>query len=426
MSCGCSSSPCGCNTPNIPRGPRGFQGPAGPAPIFEEVNATPGPAAAATVTGTSPNLTLNLTIPPGTPGTPGAPGAPGANGIPAFASLSTGFTQPAIGSQWGIQTADSFQWAVVGEPIFIAGGGKYTVFATPAPPYTTLSVTNDGGLGNTPTGNFIAATGAPAQVTPTGRDGKGGDPGLPGSPGTPGLPGVIEVVNTIPVAAPAPNKTFVIYTDSTFSPTIITGYSWNGSWSPSVNLTPAAGSQIFSTVSTPVSGTGNNGDWAFDSTSLDVYYKVAGSWTNPFTLAATFTQVANNSGGDMGPVPVRTPSIVGFDPLVVAHTTPGTYTLDLQYQGFVISADKDIDLAWSNTSFNYHGVWEVQIKNVHGSAIDIGIAAGAWAENASLALPFPTPISLAAGATQVFVLRKPMALGGRMIIENTYVLNNLP
>ena len=158
--------------------------------------------------------------------------------------------------------------------------------------------------------------------------------------------------------------------------------------------------------------------------SLEVYYKVAGSWTNPFTLAATFTQVATNSGGDMGPVPVRTPSVVGFDPLVVAHTTPGTYTLDLQYQGFVIEADKDIELAWDNTSFSYHGVWEVQIENVDASPIDITIAAAAWAENASLALSFP--ISLAAGAIQVFVLRMPMTLGSRMIIENTYLLSNLP
>jgi hypothetical protein len=273
---------------------------------------------------------------------------------------------------------------------------------------------------------LVLVDGAAAQITPTGRDGVVGTPGLPGAPGTPGPAGIIEVVNTIPVAAPLPNKTFVIYTDNTLNPTIITGYSWNGlSWVATANLTPAAGSQIFSTVGIPGSGTGNNGDWAFDSVSLEVYYKVAGSWTNPFTLAATFTQVANNSGGDMGPVPVRTPSVVGFDPLAVNFTVgPGTYTLDLQYQGFAISADKDIDLAWSDTSFNYHGVWEVQIENVDGaSSIDIDIVAGAWAENASLGLTFP--ISLAAGDIQVFVLRKPMT-GARMIIENTYLLSNLP
>ena len=425
MSCGCSSSPCGCNTPNIPRGPRGFQGPAGPAPNITIGDVETG-SAAATITGTSPNLTLDLTIPPGTPGTPGAPGAPGANGIPAFASLAAGFTQPTIGFSVGIQTDDSFQWAVIGEPIFIAGGGKYTVTATPTPPYNILGVTNDGGPGNAPATSFIAATGAPAQVTPTGRDGQVGNPGLPGAPGTPGPAGIIEVVNTIPVAAPLPNKTFVIYTDNTLNPTVITGYSWNGlGWVATANLTPAAGSQIFSTVGIPGSGTGNNGDWAFDSVSLEVYYKVAGSWTNPFTLAATFTQVATNSGGDMGPVPVRTPSVVGFDPLAVNFTVgPGTYTLDLQYQGFAISADKNIDLAWSDTSFNYHGVWEVQIENVDGaSSIDIDIVAGAWAENASLGLTFP--ITLAASDIQVFVLRKPMT-GARMIIENTYLLSNLP
>ena len=424
MSCGCSSSPCGCNTPNIPRGPRGFQGPAGPAPIFEEVNVTPGPAAG-NVTGTSPNLTLNLTIPPGTPGTPGAPGTPGPAGQAPFAALTLPFTQPAVNGQVDVYgAAGAFQWAAQDAPVYIQNGGDYKVIAS-FPPYSSVKVENLGGANNALPSAVVAPSGSQAQVTPSGRKGTAGTTGAAGAPGAPGLPGVIEVVNTIPVAAPAPNKTFVIYTDSTFSPTVITGYSWNGvSWVATANLTPAAGSQIFSTVGAPGSGTGNNGDWAFDSTSLDVYYKVAGSWTNPFTLAATFTQVANNSGGDMGPVPVRTPSIVGFDPLVVAHTTPGTYTLDLQYQGFVIEADKDIGLAWDNTSFNYHGVWEVQIENVDASPIDITIAAAAWAENASLALSFP--ISLAAGDIQVFVLRKPMTLGSRMIIENTYVLNNLP
>ena len=420
MSCGCSSSPCGCNTPNIPRGPRGYQGPAGPAPIFEEVNVAVGPAAA-TITGTSPNLTLNLTIPPGTPGTPGAPGAPGAAGQAPFAALTAQFVQPNIGNPVNVTgPAGAFNWAAVGEPVFIENGGKYTVGQVLSAG-SVLKVVNDGGAGNAVAGTIIPSA---SLVSPTGRDGVAGTPGAAGAPGAPGLPGVIEVVNTIPVAAPAPNKTFVIYTDSTFNPTVITGYSWNlVSWVPTVNLTPAAGSQIFSTIGVPGSGTGKNGDWAFDSVTLEVYYKTAGTWTNPFDLSANFTQVATTSGGDMGTVPVRTPRIVGFDPLAVTHSAPGTYTLDLQYQAFAIKANKDITLDWSSASFTYSGVWEVQIENVDASPIDITIAAAAWAENASLALTFP--ISLAAGDIRVFVLRKPMA-GGRMIIENTYLLSNLP
>lgn len=420
MSCGCSSSPCGCNTPNIPRGPRGYQGPAGPAPNITIGDVEEGPAAA-TITGTSPNLTLNLTIPAGTPGTPGAPGAPGAAGQAPFAALTAQFVQPNIGNPVNVTgPAGAFNWAAVGEPVFIENGGKYTVGQVLSAG-SVLKVINDGGTGNAVAGTIIPSA---SLVSPTGRDGVAGTPGAAGAPGAAGLPGVIEVVNTIPVAAPAPNKTFVIYTDSTFNPTVITGYSWNGiSWVASVNLTPAAGSQIFSTIGVPGSGTGNNGDWAFDSVTLEVYYKTAGTWTNPFDLSATFTQVATTSGGDMGTVPVRTPRIVGFEPLAVTHSAPGTYTLDLQYQAFAIEADKDITLDWDNSSFAYSGVWEVQIENVDAAPIDITIAAAAWAENASLALTFP--ISLAAGDVRVFVLRKPM-VGGRMIIENTYLLSNLP
>jgi len=425
MSCGCSSSPCGCNTPNIPRGPRGYQGPAGPAPDIQ-TSVTPltaGSTPTVTVSGTAPNFTLNFGLPAGATGPSGAPGAPGPAGAAPFSALTAAFVQPAVGNPVNITgTAGSFNWAAIGEPVFIKGGGKYTVGQILSSG-SVLKVTNDGGAGNAAPLTTILPDGTNSQVTPTGRDGATGAAGAAGAPGAAGLPGVIEVVNSIPVAAPAPNQTFKIYTDSPTNPTVITGYSWNGiSWVVTANLTPAAGSQIFSTIGVPSSVTGKNGDWAFDSVTLEVYYKTAGTWTNPFDLSATFTQVATASGGDMGTVPVRTPRIVGFTPLAVTHSAPGTYILDLQYQAFAIEADKDIDLSWTSASFTHSGVWEVQIENVDPAAIDITLSAGLWAEDAGLAIT--TPISLAAGATRVFVLRKNMA-GTRMIIENTYLVNNL-
>ena len=425
MSCGCSSSPCGCNTPNIPRGPRGYQGPAGPAPDIQTSVTTldPGQAPTVTVSGTAPNFTLNFGLPAGATGPSGAPGAPGPAGQAPFAALTLPFIQPAVNGQVDVYgAAGAFQWAVQDAPVYIQNGGDYKVIAS-FPPYSSVKVENLGGANNVPPGVVVAPSGSQAQFTPSGRKGTAGASGATGAPGAPGLPGVIEVVNSIPVAAPAPNQTFKIYTDSPTNPTVITGYSWNGiSWVVTANLTPAAGSQIFSTIGVPSSVTGKNGDWAFDTVTLEVYYKTAGTWTNPFDLSATFTQVATASGGDMGTVPVRTPRIVGFEPLAVTHSAPGTYILDLQYQAFAIEADKDIDLSWTSASFTHSGVWEVQIENVDPAAIDITLSAGLWAEDAGLAIT--TPISLAAGATRVFVLRKNMA-GTRMIIENTYLVNNL-
>lgn len=345
--CGCTSTPCGCETPNIPRGPRGFAGPAGPAPNIEiglVTTGAPGSPAAASIDGTSPNLLLNLTIPEGETGPAGPAGPQG--------------------------------------PIGPAG----------------------------PQG-------------PVGPAGPGGPVGPPGPVGPGGAPGVINVVNAIPVAAPPPNETFKIYTDSSTNPTVVTGYSWNGvSWVATANLTPVAGSQIYQTTAAPLAGVGKNGDWAFSTTTLAVYYKSAGTWTNPFNLTATFTQVATNSGGDMGTVPVRTPRIVGFNPVASTFSAPTTYVMDLAYQAHHIEINKDLTLNWDDTNFSYSGVWELQVENTDPGNINIILTAGQFAENAGLALSLTT--LLAGGDTRAFVFRKNMA-GDRLIIENTYLVNNL-
>lgn len=432
--CGCTSTPCGCETPNIPRGPRGFAGPAGPAPNIEiglVTTGAPGSPAAASITGTSPNLTLNLTIPEGDTGPVGPAGTNGTNGIPAYTNLVLGFTQPAIGSATASPVeVGTTAWMAQGEWVYVGAGGYYVVQTIHSP--TTVTLRNPGAAdgfatgvpGNAGVGLLVGVTGAAAQVTPGGRPGTNGSTGPTGPTGNPGQDAFIQVVNTIPVAAPPPGEEFKIYTDSSTNPTVITGYSWNGvSWVATANLTPVAGSQIYQTVGVPLAGLGKNGDWAFDSGTLAVYYKSAGTWTNPFNLSATFTQVATASSGNMGTVPVRTPRIVGFDPTTATISSPITYTMDLQYQGFSIEADKNIVIDWDDTNFTYSGLWELQVKNTDGgSPITLTLAAGKFAENASLALT--TTISLASLATRVFILRKNAA-GDRLIIENTYLVNNL-
>lgn len=80
------------------QGPKGDDGPAGPAgpantlSIGTVATGEPGTEAAATITGTAPNQTLNLTIPRGSDGTDGADGADGVSSYTyvAYASDASG------------------------------------------------------------------------------------------------------------------------------------------------------------------------------------------------------------------------------------------------------------------------------------------------------------------------------------------------
>jgi hypothetical protein len=424
-----NSDNCNCNL-TIPRGPRGYQGEGGPAPTFTTSVTTlpPGSTATATVTGTSPNLNLNLGLVTGNPGV-GTPGANGTNGLPAFTSLLNNFTQPLVGFTVAIQTAGSFQWSVIDEPIFISGGGKYTVTSTPVAPFTTLIVRNDGGTGNAAPGALVTATGAAAQVTPTGRDGVVGTPGLPGAPGTPGPAGVIQVVNSVPVSAPAANETFKIYTDSPTTPTIVTGYSWNGSiWQATVNLTPAAGTQTIFVNGDPnvVLPAGAIGTVAIRTdlgTQLDYYIKsTVSTWTlqKSITIANTITQtVVAGSNQIIGEV-LQTDRVIGFIPFFTTIGAPGVFEIDLSIQCNHITADKAVEFDWDDASYSKWAEWEVQIENVDASPIALTYTAGRWARDPAVTLP----ATLAAGATQMYVLRKNIA-GDRMIVTNCFVVTNV-
>jgi hypothetical protein len=426
-----NSDNCNC-TLTIPRGPRGFQGEGGPAPTFNTSVTTlpPGSDATAQVTGTSPNLTLNLGLVTGDPGV-GTPGTPGTNGLPAFTSLRDNFTQPSVGFTVNIQTDGSFQWAVVDEPIFISGGGKYTVVTTPTAPYTSMLVRNNGGLGNAAPLTLVATNGAAAQVTPTGRDGVVGTPGLPGAPGTPGLAGVIRVVNSVPISAPAANETFKIYTDNSTTPTIVTGYSWDsiGSiWQATVNLTPAAGTQTIFVNGDPnvVLPAGPIGTVAIriDLVSqIDYYIKsTVSTWTlqKSITIANTITQTVIAGSNQINGEVLKTDRVIGFESLPTTIVAPGVYTIDLAYQGHHITSDKAVEFDWDNSVYNKCAEWEVQIENVDGSAIALTYTAGRWARDPALTLP----ATLAAAATQMYVIRKNIA-GDRMIVTNTFVVTNV-
>lgn len=66
--------------------------------------------------------------PPGPTGPAGATGATGVTGQGAYTVTTAGYTQPAIGSTVAVSVA-STAWMVVGQPLFVMGGGFYVVTA---------------------------------------------------------------------------------------------------------------------------------------------------------------------------------------------------------------------------------------------------------------------------------------------------------
>jgi hypothetical protein len=239
------------------------------------------------------------------------------------------------------------------------------------------------------------------------------------------------VVNSVPISAPAANETFKIFTDSPTTPTIVTGYSWDsiGSiWQATVNLTPAAGTQTIFVNGDPnvVLPAGPIGTVAIriDLVSqIDYYIKsTVSTWTlqKSITIANTITQtVIAGSNSITGEVLV-TNRVIGFSPRPTTISAPVTYTIDLAYQGHYITADKAVGFDWDDTLYAEAGEWMVQIENVDGSAINLTYAAGRWARDPALTLP----ATLAAGATQMYVIRKNIA-GDRMIVTNTFVVTNV-
>lgn len=178
--CDCGSSPCGCKALEIPRGPRGLQGIPGPAPDFTTTVNTlpPGSSATATVTGTSPNLTLALGIPAGDPGAQGIQGVAGDDGINAFTTTTFSFNLPAVGGIVAGVTFAEVGWMEFGQIIFIQGAGYFRVnFAYP-PNYT-----GPGG-GNI---QLIYAIGTPGDLISSGTTvSPGGEPGAQGIQGIQG------------------------------------------------------------------------------------------------------------------------------------------------------------------------------------------------------------------------------------------------
>lgn len=428
--CNCNQNPCCCEL-DVERGPRGFQGVPGPAPnitIGTVTTGAPGSTASAAITGTTPALVLDLTIPAGDDGAAGAAGAAGEDATELFTNLVS-FFMPAPGSSSPATVGDT-SWMVPGGWLYIQGAGYLYISSIISP--TQVQLTNPGPAplpgfvngwdpnvpGNAGSGPVLS-TGAINQVIQAAVPGQGEDGGT-GPTGPTGPSALIPVVYSIPVAPPDPGEEFQIYTDSATTPTVITGYSYRGgAWNADVNLTPAAGTKMVNTAGDPNSTLPAGtviGDYAWRTDVPSLWLKTgAATWVNLFSVAPTFTQVATTSGGDFGTVPVSTQRVIGFANLADTHTVAGTYTFDLQYQSVYIQADQNIDLDWSAASYSDNAFWLFQIENVDAAPINVTYAATKWSKDTAIT----EPATIAAGATQVFVC---FGSKGTLCIDKTYVV----
>jgi hypothetical protein len=96
------------------------------------------------------------------PGAEGADGAPGAAGINAFTITTSDFVVPNIGDPVTVQVGNS-SWAAVGQNVFIAGAGTFSVTSKLGTGSMTLTYLDY--AGNTHAGETITAG---AQVSPAG------------------------------------------------------------------------------------------------------------------------------------------------------------------------------------------------------------------------------------------------------------------
>lgn len=107
-------------------------------------------------------------------------GPAGANGDPAHTNTTAGYVQPAEGANVALSVV-STAWMAVGETVYIASGGSYSVVSIgDAVTATVMSIV---GAGNTAAGSMIASG---ALVTPSGKQGPQGVQGAAGTDGANG------------------------------------------------------------------------------------------------------------------------------------------------------------------------------------------------------------------------------------------------
>lgn len=320
MSCGCGGE-CGCDSIQLPTingvdGQNGADGADG-----ADGQSAYDIAVANGFVGTETDWLASLV------GATGAAGADGVDGINAFTYTNQAYTQPADnGFGSAVISMDEIGWAMVGQPIFVQGGGHYRVLGRiPA----TVGYTGPGSLnvlllpvGSYPVPGTVISSGV--GVSPSGEPGVDGAAGATGATGATGTSGTVDVVTAVPVSAPSPGaETAIYYNSGTGTHTL---YFWDGAaWQNRGSLNGARGSYTYHLVGdpniSPPAGS-QNGDWGYRTdvaNQVSFWLCSAGSWSLITTVTGASTSILTDvfRVGKLAdqPVPIGSTAdlIVGFD-----------------------------------------------------------------------------------------------------------------
>jgi hypothetical protein len=121
-------------------GPAGAAGPVNSLAIGTVSTGTPGSSASATITGTAPNQTLNLTIPTGANGSPGAQGIQGLAGIGGVTTAGAGISVTGSGTPGSPYVVTNTSTGSVSN---VTGTAPISVLNSTTTPIVSL---NDGGV----------------------------------------------------------------------------------------------------------------------------------------------------------------------------------------------------------------------------------------------------------------------------------------
>jgi hypothetical protein len=268
----------------------------------------------------------------------------GAPGLSAYATVSSNFTQPAIGSSVTVAvSATAFMSA--GMPLYVAAGGFYAIASVISS--TSVSLTNSGGVGNVTPGATVAAGGG---VIPTGQQGSPGANAY--TPTTAGFTQpavsstvVVAVADTSWMSAGQPlfvgNGGF--YSVSAIgSPTSVTLTNSGGTVNATAGATIPSGSIVSPSGTRGDTGaTGATGSLA--SSTGGITFDLASAPTTTATQNAIFADSAD------GRLKRRRTSNGSLEQIALSDT-PQTYTKSHSVQAVVLAdaATINIDAAASN------------------------------------------------------------------------------
>jgi len=323
-------------------------------------------------------------------------GANGTNGINAFTTLTNSYVQPTPVGLTTI-TVGSTDWMVVGQWLYVATGGWYTVNTIFSP--TTVSIQNNGTIGNAAAGVIINAGGGINAAGPL------GPPGPPGGAGGAGHTPIWFSGTGSPSSGTGVDGD--VYLQQ------VNGGRWQiyvkvgGFWAALAFGQITSSRQLFVSTTNPDPNTMgltgvNTNDYGWTAIGSTITYWVFNgtTWIAGFTFTTgggggggtdTFTTVAANSvagafGQLTGSYNWMLERTMFLSPVTVTHNTIwGTVQFDLRRPKTILNLNADVVL--NHTTLGGDGEWVFEIVNTSATTRSIVYSSGVWTVLPGVAQP---------------------------------------